>query len=89
MSEPSVFKDLVVPAFAIVGVAQYWLIAAYRKLFKRRQLEVIRAGVVEVSLSDSGPTVTLLGTIVAFNKDSLVSVSKLCSPGRRTVSPED
>jgi hypothetical protein len=73
MSELSVFKDIVVPAFAILGVAQLWFIAVYRRLFKRRQLEIIRAGVVEVSISDSGPTVTLLGTIVAINKDSLVS----------------
>jgi hypothetical protein len=73
VTETQVFTDIIVPAFAVVGVAQYWLIALYRKIIKRQKLEVIRAGVVEATFSGTGPTVSLLGTIVSFNRDSIIS----------------
>ena len=73
MTETEVFKDIIVPAFAAIGVAQYWIVALYRKVVKRPKLEVIRAGVVELTFSNTGPTISLLGTIVSFNRDSLIS----------------
>ena len=87
MTETQVFTDIIVPAFAVVGVAQYWLIALYRKIVKRQKLEVIRAGVVEATFSVLGPMVSLLGTIVSFNRDAIISKIDLVLPKERAIGP--
>ena len=77
MTGTEIFKDIVIPVFAVVGVIQLWVVSLYRKYLRKPKLEVIRTGVVEISFSNFGPTIALLGTIVALNTDALIQSIEL------------
>jgi hypothetical protein len=57
---------------AIVALAQVWVIALWRRFFRKGTLDIHETGVVEVGYSQFGPTVALQGTLRAVNHDQFV-----------------
>jgi hypothetical protein len=68
----SVFKEIVVPTIAAVGLIQPWAVYAYRKIVQRHKIEVVPAGYIEIGYSNYGPTLGLIGTLVSTKKDAFV-----------------
>ncbi|MGB8656755.1 MAG: hypothetical protein WCE90_03110 [Candidatus Zixiibacteriota bacterium] len=53
---------------AIYGVVQVWLIALWRKYFRKGKVEIYETGPIEIGYSQFGPTVGLNGTLRVLNK---------------------
>jgi hypothetical protein len=66
-------KDYGTLIIAVYGVIQVWIIAMYKKFFRRGKLSIYHSGKIELEHSNFGPTMALNGTIVAIERDVFVS----------------
>ena len=69
----NVFKDYVVPAFAIIGVAQTWAIRAVNRFLLRPKVEIFKSGLLEIGYSTFGPTIGIVGTLRITGRDAFVA----------------
>lgn len=60
---------LIVAVFALV---QPWLVAVWKRLFRRLQVDVYESGAIEVGFSSFGPTIGLYGTLRARHGDAFI-----------------
>ncbi len=72
MSHASIFKDYIVPAFAILGATQLWFVALWRRFFRQLEVDIRPTNIVEIGYSMFGPTVGFFGTLVAVNRNAYV-----------------
>lgn len=66
-------KDWGTLLLAIYGVIQVWLIAIWKRYFKKGTVTVYKTGKLEVGHSNFGPTLTVAGTLLSTNKDVFIS----------------
>ena len=66
-------KDYGTLIIAVYGVIQVWIIAIYKKFFRKGKLSIYRSGKIELGHSNFGPTMGINGTIVAVDRDVFVS----------------
>jgi hypothetical protein len=57
---------------SIYGVLQVWAIALWKKFFRVGKITIFETSVIEIGLSNFGPTVSLNGTLQALRKDVFV-----------------
>lgn len=70
-------KDYGGHLLGLIGIAQLWAIAAWKRFIRRGTLSVYQTANIEVGFSGFGPTVTLLGTLRAEDKDIFIHRMKL------------
>jgi hypothetical protein len=58
---------------AVIALIQVWIIALWKKYIKKGAIALYEAGSIEVSFSIWGPSIALLGTLRAINKDIFVN----------------
>jgi hypothetical protein len=57
---------------AALALVQPWAIAGYKKWIRRGAVEIYEQGAIEVGFSFAGPTVALLGTLRAIDRDVFI-----------------
>ena len=70
-------RDYGAHIIGFVALIQVWLIALYKQLFSRGKLAVYETASIEIGFSGFGPTVTLLGTLRASDKDVFIRRMKV------------
>jgi hypothetical protein len=68
---------------AVIALVQVWVIALWRRFFRRGSLDIHETGLIEVGFSQFGPTIALLGTLRAINHDQFVRRMRLVITRRR------
>lgn len=58
---------------AIIALAQPWLIAIWRKVFRKGKIDIFPSGHLEVGYSQYGPTLGLNSTLRCMNQNLFVS----------------
>lgn len=64
-------------SIAAAALAQPWVLAAYRRLFRRPTVEAFPIGHIEVGYSQLGATIGLQGTLLAARRDVFVYAMEL------------
>lgn len=72
MDSWQLLKDYGGHILGFLGLAQVWVIAFWRRFFSRGRLAVYETAAIEIGFSAFGPTVNLLGTLRARDKDVFV-----------------
>lgn len=62
---------------AFTALIQPWLLALWRRLFRRGTLNIHETALIEIGYSGFGPTIGLIGTFRAIHKDMFVQWVKL------------
>ncbi len=62
---------------AFIALIQPWLLSLWRRLFNRGTLEIYETGSIEIGFGSLGPTIGLMGTLRAIDKDLFVQAIKL------------
>lgn len=70
-------KDYGGHLLGLLGIVQLWAIAAWKRFLRRGTLSVYETANIEIGFSAFGPTVTLLGTLRAQNKDIFIQRMRL------------
>lgn len=72
MDSWQLLKDYGGHILGFLGLAQVWVIAFWRRFLSRGRLTVYETAAIEIGFSAFGPTVNLLGTLRALDKDVFV-----------------
>ncbi len=70
-------KDYGGHILGFLGLAQLWVVALWRRFFSRGRLNLYETAAIEIGFSSFGPTIALLGTLRALNKDMFVQRMKV------------
>ena len=65
-------KDLGPWIISFVVLAQFWVIAAWKRFIQKGRVEIYESGALEVSYGTFGPSISLTGTLRAINKDIFI-----------------
>jgi hypothetical protein len=57
---------------ALLALVQMWVIAVWRRVFRKGSVDVVENGRIELGFSALGPTVALSGTLAAIHRDQFV-----------------
>jgi hypothetical protein len=78
-ADPGVFgsvRELGPWVLSMAALLQVWAIAAWKK-FRRGRLAIFESGVIEVGYGSFGPSISLVGTLQALDKDVFVKDMRL------------
>lgn len=67
------FKSYGTLILAILSFTQFWVIALWKKYISKGRMNIYETGNIEIGYNTLGPTISLNGTLRAFNKDTFIN----------------
>jgi len=64
-------------ALAVIALAQPWVVVTWRKLFRPGAIEIYETGTIEIGYSGFGPTIGLVGTLRARDRELFVRAASI------------
>lgn len=62
---------------AAIALAQPWIIALYKRYFRKGSVEIYESANIEIGYSLFGPTIGILGTLRCLNRDQFIKTIQL------------